>query len=258
MKNTRNNELAVCGFEAVKALAKEHPKSIRRLYFTKDRAAAFGDICRQMAQAKRPYNAVESATDLEKLCGSVHHQGVVAMIEQPQIPVLNTDITTEWLHHKESALLLDRVGNANNLGAIVRSAAFFGIKNVIIPMDEAQSTVTTSSYRVAQGGMEYVHIYCIRSISKLLGAMKGKMMRFGTDVRAKTPVSRIPDLCDGKAALIVLGNEEHGISDEVKQNCDVLVTIPAVATFGADGGQQIESLNVAQAAAIILYESRAR
>ena len=251
MKNTRNNELAVCGFEAVLALSKEHPENIRRLYFTKERASAFGEICKRMAQNKRPYNVVEDAIELEKLCGSVHHQGVVAMIAQPQIPILNTDITDEWLHNHESAVLLDRVGNANNLGAIARSAAFFGIKNIIIPLDEAQSSVTTSSYRVAQGGMEYVHIYCIRSISKLLSAMKGKMTRLGTDVRAQMPISDIPSLCKGKPALIVLGNEEHGISDEVKQNCDALVTIP-----GSTG--QIESLNVAQAAAIILYECRAR
>ncbi len=254
MKNTQKRELAVCGLEAVKALAKMHGDKIRRLYFTKDRKFEFGDICKQMASRKAPYNVVED-TDLEKLCGSVHHQGVVAMMEQPRVITLNTDITNEWLHRKESAILLDRVGNANNLGAIVRSAAFFGFKNIIIPIDEAQSSITTSSYRVAQGGMEYVNIYCIHSITRLLQAMQGKMVRFGTDVTAAEPVSSIPALKKEKPALIVLGNEEHGISREVKQNCDYLVTIP----FGESAdGQQLESLNVAQASAIILYECRAR
>ena len=252
MKNTQKKELAVCGLEAVKALAKVHSEKIRRLYFNKDRKFEFGDLCKQMASRKAPYNLVEDA-DLEKLCGSVHHQGVVAMMEEPRIVTLNTDITDEWLHHKESAILLDRVGNANNLGAIVRSAAFFGFRNIIIPIDEAQSSITTSSYRVAQGGMEYVNIYCIHSITRLLQAMKGKMVRFGTDVGTTEPVSSISALRKGKPALIVLGNEEHGISREVKQNCDYLVTIP----FGAsDGEQQLESLNVAQASAIILYECR--
>ncbi len=249
MKNTRTHELAVCGFEAVLALAKIHPNVIHRLYFTKERSHVFGEVCKFLAQNKRPYNVVDDSAELEKLCGSIHHQGVVAMISQPHIPALNSDITDEWLHKKESALLLDRVGNANNLGAIVRSAAFFGVKNIIIPMDEAQSSVTTSSYRVAQGGMEYVNIYCIRSITKLLTAMRGKMVRLGTDVRATTPINEIATLCAEKPALIVLGNEEHGISDEVKQNCDKLVTIT-----GSTG--MIESLNVAQAAAIILYECR--
>ena len=248
MKNTQKKELAVCGLNAVKALAAVHGDKIRRLYFNDEHRFDFGDLCKQMAARKAPYNLVQNE-DLEKLCGSVHHQGVVAMMEEPRIVTLNTDITDGWLHRKESAILLDRVGNANNLGAIVRSAAFFGFKNIIIPIDEAQSSITTSSYRVAQGGMEYVNIYCIHSITRLLQAMKGKMVRFGTDVTADEPVSAIGMLRKGKPALIVLGNEEHGISKDVRQHCDYVVTIP----YGA-GDRQLESLNVAQASAIILYE----
>ena len=252
MKNTQKNELAVCGLEAVKALAKMHGDRINRLYFTKDRRFEFGEICKQMAARKAPYNLVEDA-DLEKLCGSVHHQGVVAMIRQPFVPTLTVETTDGWVEKGESAILLDRVGNANNLGAIVRSAAFFGFKNIIIPIDEAQTSITTSSYRVAQGGMEFVSIYCVHSITRLLQAMKGKMVRFGTDVTAKEPVSSIPSLRKNKPALIVLGNEEHGISKEVKMNSDYLVTSPSGASAGE---QQLESLNVAQASAIILYECR--
>ena len=256
MKNDIRKELAVCGFEAVKALAKCNPQKIRRFYYTRDRMMDFKNLFKSLAERKVPYNNIPEG-ELEKLSGTPHHQGVVAMISIPEIPHLNTDITDEWLHNKESAILLDRVGNANNLGAIVRSAAFFGFKNIVIPRDEAQASVTTSSYRVAQGGMEYVNIYSIQSIEKLLVSMKGKMIRFGTDVRGKMPISQISGLCNEKKkpALIVLGNEEHGISSLVWANCDELVTIP-FSSGGENQGGAIESLNVAQAAAIILYESR--
>lgn len=257
MKNDIRNELAVCGFEAVKALVKCNPQKITRFYYIRDRMMDFKDLFKSLAERKVPYNNV-SEGELEKLSGTVHHQGVVAMIRQPEIPHLNTDITNEWLHNKESAILLDRVGNANNLGAIVRSAAFFGFKNIVIPRDEEQSSVTTSSYRVAQGGMEFVKIYSIQSIEKLLISMEGKMIRFGTDVRGKTPVEKISELCNEKKkpALIVLGNEEHGISGIVRKNCDELVTIPFTENFDEKKSQPIESLNVAQAAAIVLYETR--
>lgn len=250
MKNKYNNELAVCGFAAVLALVKNNPEKIMRFYYTRDRMMDFKDLFKSLAERHVPYNNVP-AGELEKLSGTVHHQGVVAMIEQPKILPLTTDITDDWLHNKESALLLDRVGNANNLGAIVRSAAFFGFKNIVIPLDEAQSSITTSSYRVAQGGLEFVNVYSVRSIGKLLSAMKGKMIRFGTDVNAKTEVSEIQKLCEKKPALIVLGNEEHGISELVKEHCDHLIFIP----FGGEK-QSIESLNVAQAASIVLYECR--
>lgn len=250
MKNKMNNELAVCGFEAVRALARRHPDSIRRFYYSDARKTAFGELFRALAARKAPYNMVSDG-ELEKLCGTVHHQGVVAMIGQPQLPHLTVAVADGWVERGESVLLLDRVGNANNLGAIVRSAAFFGIRSVVIPRDEAQSSVTTSSYRVAQGGMEFVDVYTIRSVEKLLSSMKGRMVRFGTDVRAKTSVDRIPSLCGGKGALVVLGNEESGISDEVRRNCDHLVLIPSA-------GGAIESLNVAQAASVVLYELRRR
>lgn len=259
MKNKLKNELAVCGFEAVKALVKCNPQKITRFYYTSDRMRDFRGVFKSLAERKVPYNPI-SAEELERLSGTPHHQGVVAMIDQPEIPHLNTEITDEWLHNKESAILLDRVGNANNLGAIVRSAAYFGFKNIVIPRDEEQSSVTTSSYRVAQGGMEYVNVYSIQSIEKLLSSMQGKMLRFGTDVRAKTPVSKIPEVCNEKKkpALIVLGNEERGISEVVRKNCDELVKIPFTADIESETSEQsqIESLNVAQASAIIFYEAR--
>lgn len=256
MKNKRNNELAICGFEAVKALEKNNADAIRRLYFTEDRAPLFGGLCKALAKKRIPYNQVEAA-DLEKLCGSVHHQGVVAFIDQPAIERLSKADVDGWVERGENALLLDRIGNANNLGAIIRSAAFFGVKNIVIPLDEAAATVTTSTYRVAKGGMERVKVWTVQSMTRLLQDVKGRMVRFGTDVRCSTPITRMNGLrtggttADGAAkmlpAIVVLGNEEHGISDEIRENCDHLVIIPSPA-------DDIESLNVAQAAAIILYE----
>ena len=175
------------------------------------------------------------------------------MIKMPSITPLDTSITARWAENAESAVILDRVGNANNLGAIIRSAAFFGIKNIVIPTDEAQSSITTSSYRVAQGGMEKVSVYSVRSIPKLLRDMKNRMVSIGTSLDAKKSVSAISALKGEKGALIVLGNEENGMSREVKEACEHLVIIPF---FGMSEGKEapVESLNVAQAASIIFYE----
>lgn len=254
MKNTKRNELAVCGFATVKKLEKNHPEKISRLYFTEEVAPKFGGLCRKLAKNHGIYNQ-KPAADLEKLSGTVHHQGVVAMIETPEIIPLDSDITDSWAANGEDAVLLDRIGNANNFGAIVRSAAFFGIKNVIIPLDEAQSSITTSSYRVAEGGMEYVNIYSVRSTARLLEALKGKMIRLGTDLGAKKSVADISSMKDGKKPiLVVLGNEENGISDVVKENCDELVIIPWGGMANGVEQSSVDSLNVAQAASILFYE----
>lgn len=255
MRNKQNNELAVCGFATVKKLEKNNSDKIRRLYFTEEVAPLFGGLCKKIAARKGIYNKVDDPKELEKLSGTVHHQGVVAMIYMPQIIPLDSDITDNWIKNNENALLLDHIGNANNFGAIVRSAAFFGIKNIIIPEDETTSAITTSSYRIAEGGMEYVKIYSVRSIPRLLQVLKGKMIRIGTDLQARSRLSSdIKKLCNSKPAIIILGNEEHGISQEVRENCDELVIIPFGGMQSGKKESSVDSLNVAQAASIILYE----
>ena len=238
MKNKINKQLAVCGVAAVKALAKEHPEKIRKFYYTEDNIYQFGSLCKFLAQNKIPYNKVE-ALDLEKLCGSFLH--------------LQDGRVIEWIENNESAVLLDRIGNANNLGAIIRSAAFFGVKNIVIPINESQSAITTSTYRVAQGGMEYVKVYSIRSAVRLLQDLEGRMIRIGTDVRTKTSSRDMKKFANKKPIILVLGNEETGVSNVVLENCDKLVVIPSAAVQNKED-QRIESLNVAQAASVLFYE----
>lgn len=256
MKNKKLNELAICGMEAVKALEKAHGDIITRFYFNQERASQFGGLCRRLAAAKKPYNCVKDDKELEKLCGSVHHQGVVAMIPQPKIPQLDSSVIDSWIKKKEHIILLDRVGNANNLGAIIKSAVFFGIDNIVIPLDEAQSSVSTSSYRVAQGGMEYVRLYTVESCTKFMQDLKNKMVRIGTEIRAKKTLKDLPLIANNKPVLLVLGNEENGISKDVIENCDELIRIEGKEHlyYGNTIRTAVESLNVAQAATLFFYE----
>jgi TrmH RNA methyltransferase len=246
MKNKQLRELSVCGFEAVRALAENHPERIQRLFFTQDRARFFGPVCKTLAAAKRVYRVVESDAELEKLSQSVHHQGVVAMIAEPGVHRLDLATLKSWQTSRERVLLLDRVGNANNLGAIIRSAAFFGIRNIVISDDDEQAQITTSAYRVAQGGLEFVEIFGVSSASELVRESEGILVRIGADHRASNQLSGLPSLAGpAQGVLIVMGNEETGLSPDVKSACDHLVRIP--------GSGDIESLNVAQAATLFLY-----
>ena len=131
-------------------------------------------------------------------------------------------------------------------------------------MDETQSTITTSSYRVAEGGMEYVNIYSVKSIARLLEVLDGIMIRIGTSLEAKKTLEELSQEIrkknsanvqkeNKKPLLIILGNEESGISDIVKENCDELVIIPW-AGMKEGKSNSIDSLNVAQASSILFYE----
>jgi len=247
MKNKQYRELAVCGFEAVRALAERHPESIQRLFFTQDRARFFGPVCKYLASERRIYRVVEAPSELEKLSQSVHHQGVVAMIQEPEIQALDNGTLRAWQDSHARVLLLDRVGNANNLGAIIRSAAFFGVRKLVISDEDEQAQITTSAWRVAQGGMEFVEIRRVPSAAWLVQASAGRSVRIGADHKAHNRLSDLRNLASPEQSLlVVMGNEETGLSPEVRGLCDHLVRIP--------GTGEIESLNVAQAATLFLYE----
>lgn len=235
-------ELPVCGFEAVSALGKYHPEKISRLFFSKERVKQFGELCKYLAENKKLYRIV-SDEDLEKLSGSVHHQGVTAMIFEPAIQRLEYEEIENWQKNNSVILVLDEVGNANNLGAIIRSAAFFGIENIILTEEDKQADITTSAYRVAQGGMEFVTLFKVSSTAWFLRQCRGRINCIGTDLRAHHILEDMPRLVEShEACAVILGNEEHGISSEVKKLCTHLVRIA--------GAGNIESLNVAQAATL--------
>ncbi|MDR1786160.1 MAG: RNA methyltransferase [Spirochaetaceae bacterium] len=247
MKNKLTGELAVCGMNAVKAIERTGAERISRLYFNTERAPLFGGLCRALAANRTPYNCIPNE-ELAKLCGTLHHQGVVAMIRTPIVPVVDSDYINEWSDRGEKVLVLDNVGNANNFGAIVRSAAFFGWKYIVIEADRPY--ITTSAYRVAEGGMEYVDVVAAASIAGMLQSAQGKMFRIGASSRGKIPASRLGDLTKDRPAFLILGNEESGLTVEVEKQCDTIVTVfPGNRT-------RIESLNVAQAAAVLLNECR--
>ncbi|MDR2663113.1 MAG: RNA methyltransferase, partial [Treponema sp.] len=192
-------------------------------------------------------------------------------------------------------LLLCDLGNDHNLGAIVRAAAFFEASPIILtertppdlpekqdkanedapPDREKTRLLTTSAYRVAEGGMEYVEFRRIRRPGAFLRSASKQLVVIGTDPRARIRIRDLPRLIgrhipqasksgrsqDGSGprtspvsermsgkpgVLLVFGNEETGLSQEVKDQCSFLARIP--------GTGNIESLNVAQAAALFLQE----
>jgi TrmH RNA methyltransferase len=246
MKNKRTEELAVCGINAVKALEKNSAQRITRFYYNAERAPLFGSLCKILAAKRIPYNCVQD-DELGKLCGSLHHQGVTAMIPLPRARQVTTDDVALWAQNKEKILVLDGVGNANNFGAIVRSAAFFGLRRIVV--EAGYPYLTTSAYRIAEGGMEYVEIYAAESITGLLKSAKGLLTRVGTDVRGAVPVSGLGEKIKNTGAFIILGNEERGISYATRENCDIIAAVAAGKKTAS-----IESLNVAQTASILLYE----
>ena len=250
MRNKMINELAVCGMNAVLAAGQYHPLTINRLFLREDRLQSFTHICKQLAERKRPYKICEDE-ELERVCKSVHHQGVVAMIEEPVVEPLSMEDLESWAAEGKTGIILHCVENDHNLGAIARAAAFFDVSFIVLNETDTETRLTTSAYRVAEGGMEHL---TIRKISNTAAFLKdagktGRLVTIGTDTRARMRISDLKGIVkDSKVRpgiALVLGNEETGLPQNVKEQCSYLLRIP--------GTGNIDSLNVSQAAALFLH-----
>ena len=238
----RPKEQTVCGLAAVKALFARDSGAIKRLYFDYPTGRRIGIICRTLAAARRVYRCVEPA-ELEKIAGTVHHGGIEPRVLRPPRP----EDLRRWAQTRTPLLLLDRIGNAHNLGAMVRTAAFFGVEHLVIADDPLQALPGEATYRVAEGGMEYVTIHQVKSLAEFIRELRPFFTVIGAAVRgaeALAPNAQSQPLRSPPPAL-VLGNEEQGLAPDVAAACERLVQIP--------GEGAIESLNVSAAGAILLH-----
>jgi TrmH RNA methyltransferase len=247
------DELKICGVAAVRARFARDPASIQRLFFDYATGRQVGVMSKVLAQAKKIYRCVEPA-ELEKIAGSIHHGGIVAVVAAAPLRAPVADDLRAWARRGESLLVLDRIGNAHNLGAVARTAAFFGVPRLVIPDDAAAARPNDAAHRVAEGGFEHLEVWRVPG----LAAFARELVAAGYDVvGAATRGGRLGATTNIKSAegspsaktkpiALVLGNEEQGLAPDVAAACTRLVTIP--------GSGKVESLNVSVAAAVLMWE----
>ncbi len=242
----KSKELNVCGWQAVSMLFAQHPGEVRRLFFDAATGKRAGEFCALLARDKKVYRQVD-AVELEKIAGSKLHGGIIAVVPERPLLKVTREVMAEWARTSAPLLLLDRVSNANNVGAIVRTAAFFGVKSIIVPDHPQQALPGEAAWRVAEGGMEFVNFYRVPSLPAFCTELKRSHTLVGTSLRGNQLSPRAArERGLPKPPAVILGNEERGLAPEVTAQCDRLVKIP--------GTETVESLNVSAAAAVLCWE----
>ncbi len=169
-------------------------------------------------------------------------RSVAVIKEKPLTPI---DEAWTLLGDQQSSLCLalDQIQDPQNLGAILRSASFFGVTAVFLTRDRS-SPLSATVYDVSAGGVEYLPIVEVPNLSRLLEQAKQRgLWILGTSEHANdalTSVSR------DRNWLLVVGNEQHGLRRLTLDVCDVVVGIPSL------GG--VTSLNASAATAVALSQ----
>ncbi len=229
----------ICGLNAVAALFARRLEDVNRLFYGEPLKAEAGPFCAMLARRRLPYRMLPPE-ELERVAGTVHHGGIVALATPRPIPPLDP---ARPPRHK-LLLALDGIGNPHNLGAIARSAAFFGLPALLLHDTADQAFPSDAAYRVAEGGLDQLDLYQTGDLPAALRAIEP----FYRTVAATLAPDGVPleTMPRDRPVLLVLGNEEFGLLPEVEAACRRRIRIVPQG--------KVQSLNVAQTAAILLHE----
>jgi TrmH RNA methyltransferase len=236
-----SDELRVYGINACLAVFQRRPDDVRKVYLTEARLGVLKPVLAYCVERRLGYRVVGN-DDLDKLTQSQHHEGVCFEVRQ-RAP-LSLATLLQRLPPPKPALLvwLDGVGNPHNFGAILRSAANFGVNGVIVPRESALN-LSGAALRVAEGGAEAVPI-AQTSGEDVFGALRN------ADIRVVATVPRAGESLYAaqlpRRVAFVLGAEGSGLRQGLVDRADVHLTIP--------GSGAVESLNVAASAAVLFGE----
>lgn len=230
-----------CGPASVAALFAKRPQDVLRLFHTQERRREAGPHCATLARLRRPYREVVAA-DLARVAGTVHHGGIVALALPRPIPALDARNPPPVFRAARLIPVLDGIGNPHNLGAIARSAAFFGCKAMILSGDPRQASLSDAAFRTAEGGLEALDVFRAEDLPTALRALGPEILTIAAVPRGGGPPSAVPR---GARVALVLGNEEDGLAAATISACALRLTLPAAGP--------VESLNVSVAAAVLIH-----
>lgn len=226
------------GLHAVRAAAANPARRIHRLLLTREAARGWAP------PTGGPAPQLVERADLDRILppGSVH-QGAAAQVGPLPEPALEDCLAAAG--PRALFVVLDQVTDPHNVGAILRSAAAFGVDAVIVPDRNTPPTSATLA-KAASGALELVPVVRVVNLARALGQLQqADVWCVGLDGGAPTELE--PALRPGRLAL-VLGSEGEGLRRLTGESCDTLARLPTVGP--------LHSLNVSNAAAVALAIAR--
>ncbi|HUS24164.1 MAG TPA: 23S rRNA (guanosine(2251)-2'-O)-methyltransferase RlmB [Candidatus Binatia bacterium] len=205
-----------------------------------ERSRRIIEVARHAGVPLRPRPRAE----LDLLAPELRHQGVLALMPQPDTPASGEDALDVPATADRLLLVLDGVQDPHNLGACLRTAEAAGVTAVVIPKDRAVG-LTPVVRKAAAGSAERVPLIGVTNLSRTLEKLK-KLGYWITGLAGESDET-LYDVDFTGPVVLVLGAEAEGLRRLTREHCDRLVRIPMAG--------KAESLNVSVATAVCLYEA---
>ena len=232
----------VAGIAAVTALFERAPETVTRLMLAEDMKQAANPFCLELTKARKQFRLASQA-ELTRIAGTPMHGGIVALAEPRPVRPFDLGEAQRWARTRAPLLMLDGVSNPHNLGAIARTAAFFGIERIVLSDHPQQAMPSDASARVAEGGLEIIEVYRAHRFADVLLRLKPYYRIVASALERGFPIEDVK--LDDRPLAILVGNEEAGLGKATLDAAETIVTIT--------GSGAVQSLNVASATAILIH-----
>ncbi len=180
---------------------------------------------------------------LDELSGGENHQGVVAFVSEIRYKTID-DILNAAKERGEApfVVILDKITDPHNIGAIIRTAECAGAHGIIMPK-RASAPINEIVAKTSAGAVEYANICKVTNLSAAIDKLKENGLWItGADMDGES----MYDIDFTGGVGLVIGSEGEGISRLVREKCDFIASIPMKG--------EVSSLNASVAAGILMYE----
>jgi 23S rRNA (guanosine2251-2'-O)-methyltransferase len=218
------------------------PQVIKKVWLAPDVKDA--ELRSLLTKHQIPVATLTSGRDRDLVGKDAVHQGVIATMDPHALLVtLDEFLKTLDLHKNPAVALLGEIQDPHNVGAIIRSAAAFGIAGVLIP-EHHQAGITGAVVKTSAGMAFRIPLVSIGNVNNTINVLKDKgFWIYGLAMEGSVTLG---GESFGAPSVFIVGNEGAGIREKTLGACDVTLSIPM--------HKRTESLNAAVSAAVVFYE----
>ncbi|MCY4143112.1 MAG: 23S rRNA (guanosine(2251)-2'-O)-methyltransferase RlmB [Gammaproteobacteria bacterium] len=234
----------VYGIHGATSVLKESPQRVRRVLIADGFHGKRLQAIRTLAKEQRVAVKSVPRSTLNRITDGAPHQGVVLDVDSI-VAKTESELQEVFATWQTPLILgLDGVVDPRNVGACLRTAEGAGVDAVLLGRSRS-APLTDTVYRTSMGALESMFVVHVANLARRLDWLKNQgCWIIGSDHSASTSYSDV-DLT--VPTVIVTGGEEKGLRALTASKCDQIVGIPMLG--------QIESLNVAVATGVLLYEA---
>lgn len=237
-----SNEYIVEGLSALSEYCRHKPQSIKRIFYTSKYKEKVQEL---IGNNKIPLELIADSKDSPRKGERREFEPKSPVYARVEIHYQSfANVLNEFQKSSEHkiVLALDHITDPRNLGAIARSAAFFGVKYILIPKMR-QVLLTGASVATSQGAFAYSELVLVSNLNQSLEKLKelGYWV-ICADAEGEAFESVVKEY---EKVILLLGSEGDGVSSLLKKKSDRIVSI-------GSQNQVLDSLNVSVAAGILL------